>query len=322
MMQKQKALRMIENAKENLTNLSALCRDIPEKDFFTPEIFPSNDYYGNAEQIKQFLRLPSYYPLKAVIQHGNQYGKHIWDQEFLSPLPIALAWGDHVKDAWSEHTGKKIYTIGAPFFYTNGILSAKEVALEKKRLGKNLLVFPAHSMHYSTVLYNFEKWISTVKKLKDDFDTIRICIYWKDFLLGFHKPYVDAGFECVSAGHIFDTNFLPRQSSLLEICDASISNRLGSFIGYSTYLNKPHKIFKQEVEITDHLGVGKVQDEEMQWESDPGVRHIYDVFSSLNTPVTQEHFEALEPYFGFSHIKSRNDLLEIFLLAEIYFTQN
>ena len=309
-------LEMLRRANIDFTNLEALCADIPPSAYSTPELVSLNDFYGNAEQLKRFLNVSSCYQLKAIIQHGNQYGGAYWDEEIAATLPISLAWGEHISSIWKKHTNKKIFKIGSPFFYTQGLLNSEEVEKSRTRVGRNLLVFPAHSMHNSTVTFDMSSWIDNIKNVGKEFDRVRICIYWKDYQLGKHKPYLDAGYECVSAGHIFDCNFLPRLKSLLEISDASLSNRIGSFVGYSIFLNRPHLYIDQKTVISDHNGIGQVQEEEKAWRNDPGVQEIFQRFSNHSFAITRAQVAALEPYFGFSEIKSKAELTEIFMLAE------
>ena len=317
---------IVQRSNVDLQNLPTLCKDIPNNIFqaATSEIFYSNDYYGNAEQIKRFLNLPSDYSLKASIQHGNQYGHHYWAHEISPELPVSLAWGDHIYETWREKTEKKLFKIGAPFFYTRGLLSAEETAAEKKRLGTNVLIFPAHSMASATLAFDMEWWLQRIAALARRFASIRICIYWKDYLLGLHKPYLEAGYECVTAGHIYDPNFLPRLYSLIEISDATASNRIGSFIGYSLFLQRPHMYFDQPVSIEQHFTNqhGGVIQEEKDWRSDPGVQKIHEVFSRPGWRITDEHWQCLEPYFGFREIKSKASLRGILMLAEQYCVRN
>ncbi|MDR0466165.1 MAG: hypothetical protein LBH94_02275, partial [Deltaproteobacteria bacterium] len=170
-----------------LTDLAPLCRDIPLTARYTSESHTPNDFYGHAEQIKRFLHLPSQYPLKAAIQHGNQYAGRYWDVEAGTALPVRLAWGTHIRDAWATHSEKKTYMISTPFCYTQGILSEEETAAERKRLGRNLLLFPAHSNHSTTITFDVSTFLNAAKTLMKDFESVRICIYWKDYILGLHK---------------------------------------------------------------------------------------------------------------------------------------
>lgn len=314
-------LEILRRASLPPSDLAGVCANIPEESFYSSELVGFNDFYGNAEQIKRFLNLPSHYPLKAAIQHGNQYGGAYWDEEIKARLPVSLAWGEHIHATWKKHTTKKIHKIGAPFFYTQSLFPEESITRERARLGKNLLVFPAHSMADSTVSFAMEPWLEKIRTNSKGFESVRICIYWKDYLLGKHKPYLEAGYECVSAGHLFDYNFLPRLRFLLEVCDATMSNRIGSFLGYSLFLGKPHKYIDQEMDITDAPG-GSVCAEEAAWRSDPGVQKILTSFSTCEFNITQEQLAALEPYFGFSELKSKGELFAIVNEAEKSYQRN
>lgn len=308
-------LEILRRAPLSPSNLAEICADIPVEKYYTSEIVAFNDFYGNAEQIKRFLNLPSQYHLKAAIQHGNQYGQAYWDAEIKNSLPVNLAWSEHIYSTWRKYTTKKIYKIGAPFFYTQSLFPADVIKHERARLGKNLLVFPAHSMSDSTLSFAIEPWLERIRTNSKGFESVRICIYWKDYLLGKHKPYLEAGYECVSAGHLFDYNFLPRLRFLLEVCDATMSNRIGSFLGYSLFLGKTHKYIDQEIDISDSPS-GCVREEEAAWRNDPGVQKIMDCFSTQNFTITNEQIAALEPYFGFSEMKSKAKLFKIINTAE------
>ncbi len=101
--------------------------------------------------------------------------------------------------------------------YANHYLNAEKRQTEKPRVGKNLLVFPAHSIHYNITHFNIDKHCDKIKELGKGFDSIRICLYWKDMLRGFDKAYSKHGFECITAGHIFDPMFLPRLKTIIDI---------------------------------------------------------------------------------------------------------
>lgn len=298
------------------SDLAGLCADIPGEEYTTAEKVFFNNFYGAAEQIKRFLNLPSSYPLKAALQHGNQYGETFWDAEIHNPLPVSLAWGEQRAAVWKKHTEKPLCTIGAPFFYTKSLFSVDVIARERARLGKNLLVFPTHSTHHITTSFDTETWLEKIRENSKYFSTVRICIYWKDYLLGRHKPYVEAGYECVSAGHMYDLNFLPRLRFLLEVCDATMSNQLSSHVGYSLFLGKPHKLFQQELAFSVEYDERNVRAGFLAYLQDPGVQKILASFSTTEFHITPEQLAVLDPYFGFSALKSPSELFAILRMAE------
>ncbi len=139
-----------------------------------------------------------------------------------------------------EKTGKVVFAIGPFIHYASSLLSKKQIQSEKKRLGKSILFFPAHSTPVIGMEFDINFLIKQIKKISKNYQTVRICLYWKDVLMGRDKVYKDAGFECVTAGHMLDPNFLPRLKSLIEISDLTAANIISSQTGFCIFLKKPH----------------------------------------------------------------------------------
>lgn len=200
-------------------------------------------YYGAFSVLKEYVHLDSFVlpPHRLGLQHGYVFEMHTWEQ---SKLELRnFVWSDKLVQMYQEHTDNKdIYAIGAPFFYASSLLSEEQIASEKKRLGRNLLAFPMHSSVCCDTDFDPNKFLSILEEEKKNFDSVRVCMYWKDILRGAHKVYLEHGFECVCNGHINDINFLRRQKALFEIADATISNGIGSHVGYSVFMGKPHRL--------------------------------------------------------------------------------
>ena len=224
-----------------LTEIAKLSEDIPgcylssiSTDFDEP------NFYGSYKILRDYaglnhLILP---PRNITIQHGYVFEMLTWEKEKLEK--VNFVWSKAVLDMFKQYTANEnIYPIGAPFFYADSILSDEEIMAEKERLGKNLLAFPMHSSHNVDTNYDPHTFIDILKEERKHFDTVRVCLYWKDLLRGEAEIYLENGFECVCCGHIFDVNFLRRQKALFEICDATISNGVGSHVGYSVYKTSP-----------------------------------------------------------------------------------
>lgn len=210
-------------------------------------------------------------------------------------------------------TNPSVFAIGAPFFYAKSLLSDVEVLAEKKRLGTNLLAFPMHSSHGVSAIYDPKIFLEVLKKQKHKFDTIRVCLYWKDILNGSHKIYLENGFECVCSGHIFDLNFLRRQKSLFQIADATISNGMGSHIGYSIFMNKPHCFMPDKVEF---VNVDKNADgDELSKENmKSGYQEVQDAFvNNVDFLITEEQKSIIDDYWGISDMKTPCELHELFM---------
>ncbi len=274
---------------------------------------PNNDgvvnYYGSWLTLCEYADFPYFNlpPEKLTIQHGITY--EMLNCEMMHKDYYNLVWSDEVIKMHRKHTGNPyLFAIGSPFFYAKSILSGDVLAKEKKRLGRNLLAFPMHSTSNINKEYDPTLFIEHLHQMKKHFDTVRVCIYWRDVQRGTAQLYQDAGFECVCCGHIADQAFLKRQRALIEIADATTSNALGSHIGYSVYLNKPHWLVPDDFKLVDiYLNEGA---EEMEMVStSSNYREIYNVF--LNNPdfvITEEQKKIVDKYWGTSCIKTPDEI--------------
>ena len=210
---------------------------------------------------------------------------------------------------------KHVFTIGPFIHYVDHYLSKDKILAEKKRLGKNILVFPAHSFSYIIVNYDSKWFRGKIKKISKDFDSVRICLFWADIELGLHKYYQDLGFECVTAGHILDPNFLPRLKSLIEIADLTVSNDIGTHTGYSIHMDTPNIVFfKKPSGLKAAKKWKNLQDE--HWASKP-YKELLDTFSQGSIKITPKQRELANLYFGGKDdIKSKKQFKEIVDFAE------
>ncbi len=310
-------LRKILNkrAKLNVVSIDKLSKDISLGLFIlaTPEIHKSNDWYGHANALKKYAGADPNYHIKGLIEHGIFFGNYIWTQDHDSNLPIALTFSQKRKDVIEKNSNKKAFAIGPYIHYAKDYLEEEEFNLELKRLGSNLLVFPAHSTSASLTSYEVVDFISQIKKIAKEYRTIRVCLYWRDILLGRHKPYQKAGFECVSAGHIFDPFFLPRLKTIISLATSTMTNTIGTYTGYSIYLNKPHYFYKQELKVIgDKRELENISIKEVLNDLKP----LQEAFSSFRKSISSKQFEITKLYFGLDQVKSAGELKKIFKIGE------
>lgn len=278
--------------------------------------YSETNYYGDFSTLLSycdldFMRLP---PKKFSIQHGYVFDMFSWEKNKLNI--INFVWSDAVKKLYLEYgaSSNNIFTIGAPFFYSHPILNKIDIESEKRRLGKNLLAFPLHSTHFMDTNYNPNNFINILKGLKKQFDSIRICLYWKDIIRGMDKIYQENGFECVCCGHIFDMNFLRRQKTLFAIADATISNGVGSHIGYSVFMGKGHWLIPDE-----HKYVDLKWKEGEEHTKNQTKKNFIDVQNSFldneNFIITTEQESIVDKFWGISEIKSPSEIRNLILEA-------
>gem|GEM_PF-106570 len=287
----------------------------------TPELHPSNDFYGFAALLKRYAGVLPEYQIKAVIEHGPTMGFGIWDVDVKSKLPAILPMSCYRVQFLKKKTAQAIIPIGPMITYAEHYLSNEELQKEKKRIGKNLLAFPAHSTHHVDSEYDVHAHSRFLEKIGRDFDTITICLSWKDVLLGKAELYRQHGFECVTAGHMFDPLFMSRLKSIIELATLTTSFELTSAFGYSVLMGKPH--YYHEFDTTwraeshdiihrDTLG-GKTAKPLFQW--------VLNLFSELRDDITPKQREAVYHYFGFYDTKTPEEVRAVFEITEDMYRQ-
>lgn len=288
-------------------NILPLSKHINMFSPYTNEIHPSNDWYGHAKILKKFLNLPENYQFKFILEHGVYLTKQVDSLDIESNLPTIITYCDYRQRILKKYRDH-VFSIGPFIHYAKSHLSAEETIKEKRRLRKCLLVFPAHSSFQIGIEYNIHTLCKKIKKMGKDFDTIRVCLYWADILLGRHKIYQEYQFQCVTAGHMLDPNFLPRLKSIIETSDLTVSNIPGTHVGYSVYLGKPHIIFYEKPRLKTNKKWGRYMKE--FFEAKP-YNEVLKEFSQSHLEITPRQRKLVDTYWGTSHIKTQKELKNI-----------
>lgn len=266
--------------------------------------------YGGFWEIQKYINDPFFNimtPKNFYIQHGFECDITDWMKH--KKEGFNLVWSTIIRDKMKSLTSNSnIFSIGAPFFYSHSLLTNEQIAAEKKRLGHNLLAFPLHSTYLWDMNYNPDNFLNLLKELRSQFDSIRVCLYWKDVQRGMARVYQDEGFECVCCGHLNDLLFLSRQNSLFQIADATISNGIGSYIGYSVWLNKPHWLVSDKFEIVDVEGKDAKAYTKRTTETGVAIE-LRELFAdNKNFVITDQQRRFINNHWGVSEIKSPKEL--------------
>ncbi len=150
-------------------------------------------------------------------------------------------------------------------------------------------------------------------------------MYWRDIEIGKHIKYENKGYIIVSAGHRDNNDyFLDRLKTIIELSDMTISNSLGTHVGYCVFLGKPHHIYSQEIKIE----ADSVQDFNIEMNSrgtDFEKYYSFEkmsfnrLFSQYKEQITKEQINLCNKYWGFDEIKSKEELYFIFDYCEKMF---
>ncbi len=307
-----------KRSKLSLADVEGLSKHINMFSPYTNELQPVNDWYGHATILKKFLGLPQTYQFKFIIEHGTFLANQVADIELESNLPSFVTYSPYRAKVLKKHK-QYTYAIGPFIHYAPHYLTQEQLKKEKKRLGKTVLFFPSHSLIGLTNEYDLEWSYKKIKAVSKGFDTIRVCIYWKDVLLGKHKYYQSKGLECVSAGHILDPLFLSRVKSIIATADLTTSNDASSALSYCIYMNKPHIIFHQRPKMIGKKYFRKIMLD--YWKAKP-YNQIVKEFSKIQFSINSKQRELLNYYCGTSSVKNKKDLLKIVEETEKIYQNN
>lgn len=279
---------------------------------FTTELHKPNDWYGHAKIFKKFLNLPENYCFKFIIEHGTYLNDEVANIDLETNLPTFITYSKNRVKTLKRYRDF-VFSIGPFINYADDLLSEDDLAKERKRLGKSLLLFPSHSTLDAKINFNINNLCKTIKKIGKDFNTIRVCLYWIDILKGHYKIYRDFGFEVVTAGHILDPNFIPRLKSIINLSTYTISNGISTHIAYCLSLNKPHFLIPQNLNLS---GNKKEIRANSILKKTRAYNQIFEAFSKLRTKISPKQYSIANYYWGLDQVKTKKEFQEIINKSE------
>lgn len=265
-------------------------------------------YIGN-------IKVKNYY-----LEHGLFFGEFIHKDTLYVNAEYFLVQSLYRKEVLEKKFKfKKIIEIGSYINYAEDYYAEEKIKFLKEKFGKTLLVFPSHSTSEITSDYDKKNLIKEILsiKLRYGFKKIIICLFYKDIQRKEHMEYEKNGFLVVTAGHRFDYNFLSRLKSIIKISDMTMSNNIGSHIGYCLALKKAHYIFKQEIEIKStgqlkNLEEWKNRFSRDEWEILNRERNeIYITFKEYSELINSKQNKLGNYYFGINNKKSIDEMKKI-----------
>ncbi|MFH0883264.1 MAG: CmcI family methyltransferase [bacterium] len=292
----------------DIRSLEQYCRD---RELVTPEIHKVNDFYGHATQIKRYLGLPNPYPLKAMVAHSPMQIDYIWPLEANSPFNLMLTTHEHYAQLFSQNTGKKAIAIGSPLLYTAGFHHELPLPVER-----TLTAFPLHSTKQYDYLYSIDAFLDHLQGCETRFDSIRVCLYWKDVLRGDALKYSERGYEVVSAGHMFDLEFLPNLLKIIADSTETVSMFPGSNVHFAALLDRPTWLYELPYEQKSSDG----NYAKMRAEKDSSPNEILEttrrLYAQSDRAITDSQREHSQRVMGVRHRKSREQMRDILMDAE------
>lgn len=262
-----------------------------------------NRCYGNWKAMKNAMG--DKFDSHSMIEHGIYFERRILFEECEMPeISTIYTYSPYRIDVLWEHyqgkLGKKVVAVGSYIKYAPHFHTEAELRVIKERYGKILLVFPSHPSPTNDTVYDFEEFMSEIDRVGKDFDSIFVSMFWVDIVNGRHKIYKDKGYTIVCSGNRHDPRFLSRQRDLIELADMTMSNDLGTHVGYCVALNRPHYMFKQKVELNLEHEEAKIvaELENIKSAFDQERNQIQQVFGECRQTITEEQRKIVSYYWG------------------------
>ena len=207
---------------------------------FYSDLTPNSSYYGIMHHIKKYASIDGF--CNWNVEHGLYLGEYVEKESMGKAMKGTITFSDKRKRHLESMVRSKVVTIGPYIHYADDYYSEDKYKTIKAQLGRVLLAFPPHSTRNLQVSYDTEVFIEKLKSMSKDYDTVMVCMFFKDILFGGQKPYEEAGFTIVTSGHMYDYHFLSRQKEMIKLSDYTVSASVGTHIGYCLYMGKEHEI--------------------------------------------------------------------------------
>lgn len=304
-------MKILHTSDSSQVMLKRLASDRPQH---THEMLPSNDFYGHADILKRYLWLEKASALKCVIEHGWRERSTNWAVELNAPFFVYLVWSPQRFEFVQRHTPRACFALGPMIEYAPPLRTERLHTLQNA-YGRNLLFFPSHSTHWVDANHDTENMCDRLETMRSRFQTIRVCMYWRDIQRGLHVPYQKRGFMVQCAGHIYDRLFYNRLRELIEPATVTASMTPGSCIGHSLCLGKPYWHLDASVDfVSDHTVELNTIDRSIQERSI--AKDIAEIFAPQEEHISPVQWEFSRQTFGVGQRKSAYDLRLILQIAD------
>lgn len=292
--------------KETLEKLAA------ERSESTCEIFTPNDFYGHAYLIKKYCGIKQGSPLPGIYPHAISFRDKVWDVELKHPIPFLLLKSKLQSDVYSKYSDKPSWIIGAPNYYALRLVQneLKEAQFD----AKGSIVFPIHSTHYLINNYNFSEFTDYLKKLPEKYLPVTICLGWRDIQLKMHEHYMQQGFECTTAGHMYDKEFFIRLIKIIASHKFAITNHLGTSAFYCAAMNLPVILYRQSIKTNPAKSdqPAYLLQEAQPKPYLPAVETFIDISKDPDANMVKQQKDIAKLILGYDYIKEPHELHDLF----------
>lgn len=239
------------------------------------------------------------------IEHGLFYSETATLLEYIldrKPINRIFTFSERRKKQLQNILAKRklkldVQAMGPIIPYADNFHSPTELVNIKTRLGRTLLVIPMHSWTGVNNEFKHDEFVEEIERIKSDFDSVLVCLYYMDIRKGKQAYYENKGYTVVTNGDRLDPCFISRHKDLIQLADLTMSNGIGTHIGYSISLGKPHYYFKQEMRVELEKNVKKDEEQEQLYRVELE-KKIVKLFGNYSCEITQDQKDFVTKYWG------------------------
>lgn len=209
----------------------------------------SNEGYGHEYWFKEYSGFRG--DILAQIEHGVYFGRNVSPYVNVIPneweISAFLTYGRYREKLIKQtYPDTFVRAVGPYIQYAKTNERYREELRSALLPGKRTMVlFPAHSVANGHIIFSHEILIQRSMRYAGDrdIDNLIVCLSPMDLNGALAKVYRENGFVVATCGDVTN-DFLPRQRAIFELADITISNAMGTHIGYSIAMGVPHRIIE------------------------------------------------------------------------------
>lgn len=213
--------------------------------------FLANSFYGIEPSLKSYCGYEG--RIRAAIEHGVYFGDNVESEVDKNPCPAIITFGWQRREHLRKRFDRLVFEVGPYIHYASPFLSEMELSRLKSKLGQVMLVFPKHSIERVSLKGDLGQTVEQIDALRNSrsIDTVIVCLYFNDIQSSLPSLFETRGFKVACCGHRSDPLFLSRQKSLIQLADLTVSNSVGTHVGYCHDLDKEHIVIEQTYSVED-----------------------------------------------------------------------
>lgn len=211
-------------------------------------------------------------------------------------------------------TDKRVIPIGSCFFYAKQIVDEQASASPVNKDRNGTVVFPVHSTHWINAHFDNETFADQLRNLPAAMQPVVVCIYWKDYLKGSHEVYQRRGMQVISAGHMFDRDFLLRFYDICRQFKFAAGNEIGTHLFYAvnsgcSFAHLPG--FPVRYEIPEEQRMHCSQGEKYE----ASVKYLQQLFAEIRPQPTRSQLAEVERIAGNKSVRGRAEMRSLIARA-------